>query len=314
MLAGSLIVVAVAGDLVINNGPNGASALPSATLAMLEPDGRDETIATLKRLVAQGHSANRRDRIEMVGLGYHWPNTPLTHGLHSTLGANPVRLGTYVAATGAGDTVAEGGQRAFPALFPSYRSALANLLGLRFIATRDPIEKIDKSLAPGAFKLIARTPKARIYENTQALPRVLFATHAQTADFAKIVKTGRWPITDFRSMVLLEREPTRSQTERRPGKIAIRSYRNTTVELEVDSPDGGWAVLNDVFHPWWQGEIDGRATPVVKANVIFRAIKVPPGRHTVRFVFRPLAGAWLDLVAAPSPLQSLRPIGSAPAQ
>ena len=153
LLAGGLLVTALAGDVIINNGPNGASALPSAALAMLEPDGRDETIAQLKELVARGQSATRRDRIEIVGLGYHWPNTALTHGLHSTLGANPVRLRHYVAATGAGDTVAEGGQRAFPPLFPSYCAPLANLLGLRFIATGDPIEKLDRSLSAGTFKL-----------------------------------------------------------------------------------------------------------------------------------------------------------------
>lgn len=293
VLAGGLLVGASAADLIVNNGPNGASALPSATLAMMEPDARDATIAALKQRVAEGRSATRRDRIEMVGLGYHWPNTPLTHDLHSTLGANPVRLAHYVAATGAGDTVAEGGQRAFPPLFPSYRSPLANLLGLRFIATREPIEKIDTSIAPDTFPLVARTSKARIYENVDALPRVLFATRAERSDFETIAKTGRWPTTDFRRTVLLEEVAGGdSEGERRPGSVAIQSYRNTVVTLAVESPDGGWAVLNDVWHPWWRADINGQSAPVLRANVLFRAIKVPPGRHTIRFRFRPLVGAW----------------------
>lgn len=318
ILAGGLLVAATAGDLILNNGPNGASALPTATLAMLQPDRRDKTISTLKSLVARGDGPERRDRIEMVGLGYHWPNTPLTHDLHSTLGANPVRLRTYVRATGAGDTVAEGGQRAFPPLFPSYRSPLANLLGLRFIATRDPIEKIDKSLPPDTFKLVARTQKARIYENAAALPRVLFAPRAKIVDFDKIIETGRWPTTDFSSTVLLEQmdgaQQMHLQRTPRPGKIAITSYRNTAVEIKVDSPDGGWAILNDVWHPWWRAEIDGRPAPIHKANVIFRAVFVPPGPRDVRFIFRPLAGAWHDLVGAPQTTQSHRPKESATTQ
>ncbi|MFY0614539.1 MAG: hypothetical protein JXQ99_23615 [Hyphomicrobiaceae bacterium] len=316
--AGGLLVVTAAGDVIINNGPNGASALPSTTLAMLEPDGRDETIATLKKLVAKGRSETRRDRVEMVGLGYHWPNTPLTHGLHSTLGANPVRLRHFVAATGAGDTVAEGGQRAFPPLFPSYRSPLANLLGLRFIATGDPIEKIDRALAPDTFKLVAQTRKARIYENPSALPRVLFASSAQPADFAELLESGHWPKTDFRSTVLLEPHamPPQSDTaaQRRPGKIAIRSYRNISVVLDVASPDGGWAVLNDVWHPWWQAEVNGQPRSILKANVIFRAVKVPPGQHTVRFSFRPVAGAWRDLRRSQAASRPNQPKGAAPAQ
>lgn len=306
IVAGLLLVTATAADVVTNNGPNGASALPTETLAMLQPDGRDATIGKLKALTAATQTSVRRDRIEMVGLGYHWPNTPLTHGLHSTLGANPVRLGNYVAATGAGDTVAEGGQRAFPPLFPSYQSELANLLGLRFIATGDPIEMIDKSLAPKAMPLVAQTADARIYENAAALPRVIFATKAQAADFTAIVKTGKWPPVDFETTVLLETVPD-AGILRRPGKIAIQSYANTSVELRVTSTDGGWAILNDVWHPWWRGYVDGDPAPIMKANVIFRAIEVPPGEHTVRFTFHPLAGAWTDLTKKPSkePLSAL---------
>ncbi len=94
-------------------------------------------------------SDTRRDRIELAGLGFHWPNASLTHGLENTLGYNPVRLGLYSAATGAEDTVSLPDQRKFSPLFPSYRSTLANLLGLRFIATGAPIETMDRTLKPG---------------------------------------------------------------------------------------------------------------------------------------------------------------------
>ncbi|MGI9479977.1 MAG: hypothetical protein ACR2PI_24970 [Hyphomicrobiaceae bacterium] len=318
MVAGGLLVVTLAGDVIFNNGPNGASALPTAALTMLEPDGRNETVAKLKSLVGAHRDAERHARIEMVGLGYHWPNTALTHGLHSTLGANPVRLRHYVAATGAGDTVAEGGQRAFPRLFPSYRAPLANLLGLRFIATGDRIEKIDRSLPTNTFELVARTSKARIYENRAALPRVLFAHRAKPADFGEMLKTGAWPMTDFRTTVLLEPQPAMAsssdQSQRRPGKIAIRSYRNTAVVLVVESPDGGWAVLNDVWHPWWRADVDGQPRPVLKANVIFRAVKVPPGKHTVRLTFRPIVGAWHDLTRFRDGTRPKPPTKAAPAQ
>jgi hypothetical protein len=42
------------------------------------------------------------------------------------------------------------------------------------------------------------------------------------------------------------------------GSVRIVSYANTEVVLEVDSPEGGWVVLNDVWHPRWEVEVDGR--------------------------------------------------------
>ncbi len=65
--------------------------------------------------------------------------------------------------------------------------------------------------------------------------------------------------------------------------------------LDADSPDGGFLVLNDLWHPWWFAELDGKPAPILRANVLFRAVAMPPGRHTVRFRFRPVAGAWAQL-------------------
>ena len=133
---------------------------------VLQPDTRNATIAILKSKVVA--DATRRDRIELAGLGFHWPNASLTHSLENTLGYNPLRLALYSEATGAEDHVGLPDQRKFSPLFPSYRSTLANLLGLRFIATGAPIETIDPRLKPGDLPLLARTTDGYIYENPDA--------------------------------------------------------------------------------------------------------------------------------------------------
>jgi hypothetical protein len=295
MLAAATLAAFTVVDLAYNNGPNGATALPTAHYDVLDPRTRNATIALLKSKVV--HSETRRDRVELAGLGFHWPNASLTHGLENTLGYNPLRLGLYSKATGAIDHVGLPEQREFSALFPSYRSTLADLLGLRWIVTGVPVESMDRRLKPGDLTLVARTDDGYVYENPRAMDRVLLATAAQRADFAQMLADGRWPDADLRTTVLLEDAPA-IELPRRPGHARIVSYRNTEVVLEVDSPDGGWAVLNDPWHPWWLAEIDGRPAEMLRANVLFRAVAVPPGRHAVRLTFRPVAGAWRQITGA----------------
>ncbi len=288
--AGLILIGVTVGDLAWNNGPTTSSGMPPAYYDVLDPATGNETIALLKRKVAESASETRRDRVELLGLGFHWPNASLTHGLENTLGYNPLRLGLYSQATGAEDHVGLPDQRKFSALFPSFRSPLADLLGLRFIASGAPIESVDKRLSPGDLTLIARTAEGYIYENPRALLRVLFATRAERANFAAMLATGAWPPVDLARTVLLEAPHAEPSNTRRPGQVRISSYRNTEVIVAASSLDGGFVVLNDIWHPWWTVEIDGQPVELLRANVIFRAVAVPPGDHVVRFVFRPIKG------------------------
>lgn len=288
-------------DLSVNNGPSESTALPSAMFDVLRRDSRNETIAVLKRETARTAAPDRRDRVELAAIDFHWPNASLVHQLENTLGYNPLRLGLYTKATGAEDQVALPDQRKFSPLMPSYRSLLADMLGLRFIATGVPAEEIDKALKPGDLTQIARTQDAYIYENPRALPRVMVVGEARQADFDAILTSGQWPEGfDPRRTVLLDRPPPPASAQpgpAQPGAVAIRDYGTTTINLAVDAPSGGYVVLNDVWHHWWQVEIDGRPAEILRANVLFRAVAVPPGRSTVRFVFRPLEGLWRDVMA-----------------
>ena len=115
-----------------------------------------------------------------------------------------------------------------------------------------------------------------------------------------VLRIGAWPQVDLKRTVLLETQPAAVPTPRRPGTVRILDYTNTEVVLEAESPDGGWAVLNDLWHPYWFADIDGRPVAIERANVLFRAVALPPGRHRITFRFKPLSGA-LDLLKKPRP-------------
>ena len=193
----------------------------------------------------------------------------------------------------ADDQVAVPDQRVFSPLFASYRSPLADLLGLRFIATGVPVEQIDRRLMSDDLTFLGRTEDAYLYENPRALPRVLAPTRAVRADFGAMLKTGVWPGVDFRRTVLLDEVSTQgtSPTGDAQASARIVSYRNTRIDIAAEAPDGGgYVVLNDIWHPWWVATVDGESAPILRANVIFRAVRIPAGAHRVHFAFRPFGG------------------------
>ena len=305
MLLPVLFTAFMVADLHANNGPNESTAQPVAKYEVLLPNCRNETVSFLKDQLRRHPSPDARARIELTGIGFDWPNIGLIQGFENVFGYNPLRLSEFDAATNAPDTIATPDQRRFTPIFPSYHSVFANLLGLRYIVTGVPVERIDRSLVAGNLIFLGRTREAYIYENPDALPRVLFADRVRTADFEKLTATGVWP-TGFdptRDVVLEEgqSQPTLTAapaTDDHAGSVRITRYENTIVEIEVHANRPGYVVLNDAWHSWWRATIDdGEDVEILRANVLFRAVPVPAGDHRVRFEFKPVEGAVADFTA-----------------
>jgi len=76
------------------------------------------------------------------------------------------------------------------------------------------------------------------------------------------------------------------------GSSRIVSWRPDFIRVEVDAAADGYVVLVDTYDPEWRATVDGRAAPIVRANVAFRAVALTRGRHTVDFLYRPRSVAW----------------------
>jgi hypothetical protein len=297
-----LIGVVLTFDLSLNNAPNQSTALPPHTYDVLREGTDDETIVFFKRKLAENTAPDRRDRVELTALGFHWPNAGLVQNMDVDLGYNPIRLTTFMGVTRANDHVAIADQRVFSPAFPSYKSPMANLMGLRWIATGTPVELIDKSLKPGDLTFIGQNADGYLYENPDALPRVLAPERAIAADFARIEAEGGMPDIDYRRFVLLDRADCAARPEldcapdvaaaqakgAEAGTAKVLRYDNVLVDIEAVAPArGGFLVLNDVWQNWWTAQVDGLPAPILRANLMFRAVRLGPGPHRVRFRFEP---------------------------
>jgi len=76
------------------------------------------------------------------------------------------------------------------------------------------------------------------------------------------------------------------------GRARLIAERGDLVEVDVDSTRGGFLVALDNWHPAWRATVDGVPEAVLRADMAFRAVRVAPGRHRVRFQYTSQAFAW----------------------
>jgi uncharacterized membrane protein YfhO len=67
----------------------------------------------------------------------------------------------------------------------------------------------------------------------------------------------------------------------------IVAYAPERVVVHTSSATPGVLVLADAFYPGWRASVDGEAAAIYPANVLFRAVPLPAGEHTVVFTFEP---------------------------
>ena len=137
-------------------------------------------------------------------------------------------------------------------------------------------------------------PRAFIVPQGKILPKEEILDHLIGPDF------------DPRETVLLEDDaalfgpsknrPLKGQP---PGKATITSYRPDEIVIHTDSKESGYLLLSEAFYPGWKSSVDDRPVKIFRGNYLFRVLKIPRGKHVVRFVFDPYSikvGAGITLL------------------
>jgi hypothetical protein len=138
--------------------------------------------------------------------------------------------------------------------------------------------------------LVYRTEDVAIFQNNDVLPRVFMAYGAQAVpDDAETLSILSSNDFDPRSEVLLATEQVAATEAPTQGaeRVELTTYDSQQVVVSVQAPAAGYLVLTDAWYPGWHAWVDGREAPLLRADLIFRAVYLEPGEHTVEFTYAP---------------------------
>jgi hypothetical protein len=314
--AAALALIAfTGGELVLRHAASALNAEPAERYAVFRqlPPEQLQGLQILKRELAERHAQGDYPRVEVLGLNGPWQNASMVLELEDIIGYNPLRLADYERAVGPGENAEDPNLRTFPATFRGYKCQLASLLGLEYLVLDRPIEKLPRHFPrlTGA-EVVYGTGKMWIYRLNTASPRVYVAHQVNAVDSEAVLDQEELPefnrqteaLIDEQNLPLLKARYTPATPNAAVSAVKsearIVTYSRNSVAIDVQASEAGVLVLHDIFYPGWEALVDGERQPVLRANLLFRGVEVPAGRHRVEFQFRPISIE--NLVAAASDL------------
>ena len=198
--------------------------------------------------------------------------------------------------------------RCFQALFPDYLASLRMPLWESFYMTRyyyDFIVKVDlpRQVYAGGivnpivdfFPVSGTIIAADKYEAASIINKLPDTSAGTVLVLEKDEKAGRSDagFGDFFDKNRrhqfkpeeIERYLYNLQLPRKPAPDFIHIVQDTgdRVVFQIDAPQEGFLYYSDGYSKYWRAELDGKPVGIHKANIAFKAVRVPAGSHTVEF-------------------------------
>ncbi|MGE3909347.1 MAG: YfhO family protein [Chloroflexota bacterium] len=131
----------------------------------------------------------------------------------------------------------------------------------------------------------------KLYDRQQALPRAYLVQQTQVLDDEAAAARLAEPTFDPRQEAILApgeaAAPRVGGTSAAAGTVTFTANQPEQIRLAVDSPEDSMLVLSDSWFPGWRATVDGVDVPITRANILFRAVSVSAGAHTVEFRYEP---------------------------
>jgi O-antigen/teichoic acid export membrane protein len=166
-------------------------------------------------------------------------------------------------------------------------SPLLDLLNVRYL-----IAAQGQKIASPKYTLVY-DGEVRIYENSGSMPRAFTlpdTSVVRAKDLSQTIQSY-----DPRYYVVLDGESsgTAEAATARPATIQGYTHNEVLIDVRVDAPS--WLILTDSYLPGWRAyvrplggqEADEQEVAIERHSGNFRAVRLEPGAHTVRFKYTP---------------------------
>ena len=162
-----------------------------------------------------------------------------------------------------------------------------SLLNVKYLLSLDPL--------PSPLTLVY-DKEVKVYKNPDIFPRAFLVHQVETVEdgpegLERVMALG----LRLKHIAVIEGslpEPfskltSKGKEDATGDRVQVTSYRARQVELEVETLSPGLLVLGDTYFSGWKAEIDGKEMPVFRTDYLLKGVGVEPGRHQIRFFYRP---------------------------
>lgn len=71
------------------------------------------------------------------------------------------------------------------------------------------------------------------------------------------------------------------------SEVSYQKYSPNELIISATTNSDGLLFVSDSYFPGWKAFVDGVETKILRANYAFRAVNVPEGKHTIKFLYYP---------------------------
>jgi hypothetical protein len=163
-------------------------------------------------------------------------------------------------------------------------------------------------LAPGIDRMVGCEPssKIQVYDRVTILPDdtsveqyILSPSFSRPVLLTDAEEYNRFQaLTTEKTRVITSTETPAGlkeifQNDFVPAVIEVDHFGAAGVSLLVKTPVANspvakdfWLYYADAWHPFWEAYVNGRPAPILKANLGFKAVRIPAGKSRVDFSHR----------------------------